>query len=155
MITRRSAWFRPSTKSGRAARPSSSLGRDSRHDGPVDPGLKGKTVVQVRVGYQLVLVLDPTAEVTIETEAWLTPGGPRKAAIRLDPEHQDVAPALALVGATITSAEAAQSGALHLTFSTGVELCVNPHPGYEAWQVSEPSGVLTVCGPGGELAIWR
>jgi hypothetical protein len=91
---------------------------------------RGMQVVQVRVSYQLTLLLATGETATIETEALLT-HGPRQApdAVRvaLVPERQDVA-ALVLFGATVLSSVAFKSGALRLVFDTGHHLTVKPHP---------------------------
>jgi hypothetical protein len=115
-------------------------------------------VIQIRVSYQLTLLLDSGAQVDLETEAVLSNGSlhaPDVVMTRLVPEHQDVVPALALFGATILSSVAFKSGALRLIFHTGTHLNVRPDPQYEAWSARGPGGLCLVCLPGGGLAIWR
>jgi hypothetical protein len=115
-------------------------------------------VIQVRVSYQLTLLLDSGVQLDIETEALLTHGSlsaPDAVPTRLVPERQEVAPALALFGAKIVSAVAFRSGSLRLIFETGSHLNVKPHPRYEAWGAHGPGKLVLVCQPGGGVALWR
>lgn len=59
-----------------------------------------------------------------------------------------------LVGHTIVDARVSEAGALTIGFDDSTRLTVEPDLAYEAWNVSGPVGFLTVCMPGGELAIW-
>jgi uncharacterized protein DUF6188 len=45
-------------------------------------------------------------------------------------------------------------GRLQLTFDNDLHLEVAPHRQWEAWQISSDDGLLIVCTPGGDLAIW-
>jgi Family of unknown function (DUF6188) len=119
-------------------------------------GLEGMRVIQLRVSYELELVLDGDAEVTIEARAVLRRGDlafPEVPAVQLDPERQVVAPALAVFGATVTSSAVLKTGVLDLAFDNGLSLAVNPDAEFEAWQVRKSAGLL-VCTPGGDIAIW-
>ncbi|MEU4404140.1 DUF6188 family protein [Streptosporangium sp. NPDC023963] len=119
---------------------------------------RGIQVVQVRVSYQLTLLLDGDAAVNIETTATLTNGSlsaPDAEPVQLAPERQEVAPALALFGATVVSSVAFKSGALRLVFDTGTHLNVKPDSHYEAWSTCGPDDVRFVCLPGGGLSIFR
>jgi hypothetical protein len=118
---------------------------------------RGMQVLQVRVSYQLTLLLDSGAEVELESEALLTHGplsAPGAEPVRLVPERQEVAPALALFGAEVLSAVVFKSGALRLVFNSGSRLNVKPHPKYEAWGVHGPGKLHLVCQPGGGVAVW-
>jgi hypothetical protein len=119
---------------------------------------RGMQVVQVRVSYQLTLLLDTGVTATIETEALLT-NGPRQApdAVRvvLPPERQDACATRGLFGATILSSVAFKSGTLRLVFDTGHHLTVKPHPQFEAWKATGPGTLCCVCQPGGGLAVRR
>lgn len=113
-------------------------------------------VVQIRVSYQLTLVLDG-AQVDMETEALLTDGpltAPGAVPVRLIPEHQEVAPALSLFGAKILSSVVFKTGALRLVFSTGAHLNVKPHPRYESWGATGPGSLRLIGQPGGGVAVW-
>ncbi|MEU3167273.1 DUF6188 family protein [Streptosporangium sp. NPDC006930] len=119
---------------------------------------RGMRVVQVQVSYQLTLLLDGDAQVTIESTATLTSGSlsaPDAEPVQLAPERQEVAPALALFGATLVSAVAFKSGALRLVFDTGTHLTVKPDSHYEAWNTRGPDDVRFICLPGGGLSIFR
>src|SRR5204862_1657885 len=97
---------------------------------------RGMQVIQIRVSYQLTLLLDQGVQVDIETEALLTKGSlraPDATPTRLVPETQDVVPALALFGATALSTVAFKSGSLRLVFNTGMHLNIKPDERYEAW----------------------
>ncbi|WP_344744083.1 DUF6188 family protein, partial [Streptosporangium vulgare] len=119
---------------------------------------RGMQVVQVWVSYQLTLLLDGDAQVSIASTATLT-GGPLSAPdakpVQLVPERQEVAPALALFGATLVSSVVFKSGALRLVFDTGTHLNVTPDSRYEAWSTCGPDDVRFVCLPGGGLSIFR
>ncbi|MEU3163784.1 DUF6188 family protein [Streptosporangium sp. NPDC006930] len=119
---------------------------------------RGMQVVQVQVSYQLTLLLDGDAAVNMETTATLTSGSlsaPDAEPVQLAPERQEVAPALALFGATVVSSVAFKSGALRLVFDTGTHLNVKPDSHYEAWSTCGPDDVRFVCLPGGGLSIFR
>ncbi|MFJ2034316.1 DUF6188 family protein [Streptosporangium sp. NPDC087985] len=119
---------------------------------------RGMQVIQVQVSYQLTLLLDSGAHVDMEAEAMLSHGplsAPDATMDRLVPERQEVAPALALFGATVLSSVAFKSGALGLVFDIGAHLSVKPDPQYEAWSAHGPGALLLVCLPGGDLAVWR
>lgn len=115
-------------------------------------------VIQVRISYQLTLLLDSGATVDIEQEALLTRGsahGPHSTPVSLVPERQDVAAALDLFGVKILSSVAFKSGHLRLVFDSGHHLSVAPHPQFEAWSVTGPGTLCVVCQPAGGLAVWR
>ncbi|MEU4829910.1 DUF6188 family protein [Streptosporangium sp. NPDC023615] len=119
---------------------------------------RGMQVVQVRVSHQLTLLLDGDAQVDIESTATLTTGpltAPDAEPLQLAPERQEVAPALALFGATIVSSVAFKSGALRLVFDTGTHLNVKPDSRYEAWSTRGPDDLRFVCLPGGGFSISR
>jgi len=116
------------------------------------------TVTQIRVSYQLTLLLDTGATVDIEQEALLTRGSlraPNARPIRLMPDRQDVLAALVLFGRRIVSSVAFKSGHLRLVFDSGHHLNVAPHPEFEAWSANRPGSLQIVCQPAGGLAIWR
>lgn len=118
---------------------------------------RGMQVDQICVSYQLSLVLDGGAEVTVETPALLTVGSfsaPDARAVELVPERQDVAAALHLFGSKVLSSVAFKSGSLRVVFDGGLHLDVSPDPKYEAWALTGPLGLRIVCMPGGGLAVW-
>lgn len=118
---------------------------------------RGMRVDQIRVSYQLMLMLDGGAEITVEALALLTNGSAstrNTQPVELVPERQDVAAALPLFGSRVVSSVAFKSGALRVAFDSGLHLNVEPDPKYEAWGVSGPAGLRLVCMPGGGLAVW-
>lgn len=112
----------------------------------------GMAVSQLRVDHQLTLLLDGDAQITVEQRFSLTLG--QAEPVDLDPDKQDVAPAIALFGACVTEAIAGKNGTLRVAFDNGAVLAVPPDPGYEAWGVTGPGGLRMVATPGGELAVW-
>ena len=65
---------------------------------------RDERVIQVRVSYQLTLLLESGATIDIESEALLTHGplrAPGASSLTLVPERQDVAPALVLFRAKV------------------------------------------------------
>ncbi|MEU8377730.1 DUF6188 family protein [Streptosporangium sp. NPDC048865] len=120
---------------------------------------RGMRVIQVQVSHQLTLLLDGDVQVSIESTATLTRGplsAPADAEpVQLVPERQEVAPALALFGATVVSSVAFTSGALRLVFDTGTHLNVRPDSRYEAWSTCGPEDLRLICLPGGGLSIFR
>jgi hypothetical protein len=118
---------------------------------------RGRRVEQIVVDYRLVLRLDQDAELALESPALLSIGlvdAPRAAAVRIDPETADVAPALALLHTTILSSVAFHSGSLRVVFSSGHHLNVEAGDKYEAWDASGPGSFKCVSLPGGSLAHW-
>jgi hypothetical protein len=58
-----------------------------------------------------------------------------------------------LLNADVTGVGVNELGGLSLTVGR-TELHCAGHPDYEAWNLSGPNGVLVVCAPGGDLAVW-
>lgn len=54
----------------------------------------------------------------------------------------------------MTKSIAEETGTLRLSFANGASVIVEPDEAYEAWTMSGPGGMLVVCMPRGELAIW-
>ncbi|WP_086821842.1 DUF6188 family protein [Allokutzneria sp. NRRL B-24872] len=112
---------------------------------------RGMEVTQVRVDNALTLLLDGGAVIAIEADAELsTPDGP----VRLRPGRQRVAEALALFGAKLTWEIIFKNGELHLGFSNGYHLTVEPDAKHEAWSATGPGELRVVCAPGGEITSW-
>jgi hypothetical protein len=117
-------------------------------------GLTGETVlsvaidhtVQVRLtGGHIVVIESPYACIFGDRNLSLSP-----AADTGDGSH----PVQRLVGRKVESAHADDAGTLRIDFHDGPRLLVRPDRRYEAWNVSGPNGALTVCTPGGRLAVW-
>jgi hypothetical protein len=64
-------------------------------------------------------------------------------------------PIFALYGATVQSALAFKDGKLEVKFWEGAKIKAMPHPDFESWQVTGVRWLRVVCGPGGDLAIWK
>jgi Family of unknown function (DUF6188) len=54
----------------------------------------------------------------------------------------------AVIGFDITG------GRLTIIFDGDLQVAVEPDQRYESWQISSEDGLLIVCTPGGELAVW-
>jgi hypothetical protein len=115
------------------------------------------TVAQVAVDFKFGLVLGDEARVSIASTAKLgwAARGLKPDTVELHPEHQDVAPGLALFNTSVLSAVAFKSGGLRLVFGGGRLLSVAPESTHEAWRVDGPRGLLIACMPGGSLAVRR
>ncbi|MCP3799112.1 DUF6188 family protein [Allokutzneria sp. A3M-2-11 16] len=112
---------------------------------------RGMEVTQIRVDHTLTFVLSGDAVIVVEGEAELsTPDGP----VRLRPERQKVAEALALVGTKLTWEIIFKNGVLHLGFDNGYHLTVEPDARHEAWSATGPGKLRVVCTPGGEITTW-
>ncbi|MEC3979563.1 DUF6188 family protein [Amycolatopsis sp. H20-H5] len=108
---------------------------------------QGMSVTQLKIDHSLTLLLDGGAQIVIEGVAFLD-------GVRLDPDRQDVVPALALFEARVRSAVAAGTGELRVEFEDSRRLTVAPDPRYEAWNVAGPGALRVVCVPGGDLTVW-
>lgn len=102
----------------------------------------GQTIVDVRLDYALVLRTDDGIEIRVETDYALRgPGGTTTVDV--------------LAGRTVQRAVVDGSGALLLSFGSGVTLRAGPDDAYEAWTIAGPRGWKVVCMPGGEIASWQ
>jgi hypothetical protein len=118
---------------------------------------RGMRVTQIRIDQSLTFVLDGRACIVVGCPAMLTHGSARAPGVQpvfLNPGQQDVAPALALFGATVHSRVAFKNGTLRVVCG-GIHLTVRPDPELEAWNTSGPGDLRVVCAPGGGLAVWR
>jgi hypothetical protein len=121
-------------------------------------GLRGLEVTRISVDHRLSLVLGSDVEVVLETAVSLSRGpvrGPKVDVVRLFPERQDVAGALALFGARVLSAVAFKSGSLRLVFDNALHVNCRADAEFEAWQITGPVGWRFVSAPGGDLAVWQ
>jgi hypothetical protein len=119
----------------------------------VDLEIAGQTLTRVGSDHAVSLHTDSGAQIRIEaafeldSEGTATSGAPE--------ELEDAWLALqSLRRQQISSATAAESGALRVTFSGGAELHVPPDDALEAWTFAGAAGDLVVCLPGGGLATW-
>jgi len=74
----------------------------------------------------------------------------------IDPElHRSAAVGLIdLMGVRWSEAAVDSRGELRISFENGRSLVAASVPRYEAWVINGPGGLLVVCMPGGELAVW-
>lgn len=116
--------------------------------------LEGKALTSYTAEFTVGLQLSDQFFVRIESPFTLKlPAG----SVDLSPE-EDPAESFQqlgeLIGCTITESGVASDGTLSITFGNAARFIVGPNNDYEAWTVSGPRGMLVVCTPGGELAIW-
>jgi hypothetical protein len=103
---------------------------------------RGLMVTQVQVDYAFGLVLDDKGAVRVSNTAtlgWVNVGA-KPEIHELNPENQDVASGLVLVGATVLSAVAFKSGGLCIVFDDGHLLKVAPDPQYEPGSLPQCRG---------------
>ena len=113
--------------------------------------LVGRRLEYVRLGHAVVLTFGGGSEVLIETAARLSGPGVR-AVVEPGDHPSDVL--ATLLGAVVTDAWTGRAGTLTICFAGGSELAVEAHADVESWAVAQPGGVLVVCLPGGEVAVW-
>lgn len=115
--------------------------------------LAGQMVVSHRCQGTVVLTMMGGDVVVLEAPFTVTTP---EASRRYEPAVAAETAALAgeLVGQTIESCTVGDAGSLSVTFTSGIRLLVEPDDDFEAWTVSGPAGMLVVCTPGGELAVW-
>lgn len=121
----------------------------------MDLGLSGRTLTSHHVECTVGLQLSDEYFVRIESRFTLTVAGTTTV---LSPEVDPVSafePLSHLVGQVITASEVDDTGSLTVAFDGGNSLLVEPDRNYEAWTVTGPKGMIIVCQPGGELAIWH
>ena len=129
----------------------------TEHDDRWLLNLRDLSITSITVDFSLRLSLGPDWEIGIGVPFDLLQGPGRTESnpgFHLDPDTQDVAPALTLFGAKILSSVAFKSGALRLVFDNGMHLICRSDPSFEAWQIKGPNGWFMVSMPGGELAVW-
>jgi hypothetical protein len=120
--------------------------------------LSGLTVHQIRIGYDLRLVVsdakwldENNAEVVIEGPCLVTEPGGAESRVRLaDP---DSIPSLLRLQSRIIGKVSAEGGTLRAVLDDESALAVPPLDEYEAWRIEGPGDSLVVCMPGGELAF--
>ncbi|TDT97321.1 hypothetical protein EDD99_5442 [Streptomyces sp. 846.5] len=117
--------------------------------------LRGLTVVEIGISFQLSLLLDPEARVVLGCPFALTHyGDDGRQDVSLDPGRQDVTAAIRLFGAKVLSAVAFKTGSMRLVFDNGWHLNSRADPSFEAWDVLGPGGWRIISMPGGKLAVW-
>ncbi|MBY0291552.1 MAG: hypothetical protein K2X52_31120 [Mycobacteriaceae bacterium] len=108
----------------------------------------------------LVLYLDGHNELVISARLRLTlpPVGTYPAEdVLIDPNHveQHERPLLDLAGSVCTEAWCADNGALHLRFSRGHGIDVDPDPDAAAWELFGKRHGYMACLPGGRVRVIR
>ena len=117
-------------------------------------GLRGQSIISIDVDYTVSFNLSGGYEIRIETPFSLhDSGGDLQVSPGTDPELS-TARLDALIGPTIITSVAEDSGTLRLNFANGSRLRVEPDSSFEAWTLAGPNGTKVACMPGGELAVW-
>ncbi|GIM88393.1 hypothetical protein Ato02nite_001860 [Paractinoplanes toevensis] len=113
--------------------------------------LAGRKLEYVRLDSTVVLGLSGGGQVVIETPALLV-GADGPFAVLPGVTSSEVL--ATLLGDTVRTARARDTGELEIGFAGGARLLVGADDDYESWAVIGPDGLLIVCLAGGELAVW-
>jgi hypothetical protein len=114
--------------------------------------LRGATVTRCYVDQYAVGFLADEANVYLEGQFKIVKDGDQIELGASDEPTQYI-PLLALIGQTVSEAEATREGELALVFSDGTQLNASPDPAYEAWNVTV-EGWNLVSLPGGRVATF-
>lgn len=118
---------------------------------PVVPDFAGETIVRIRLGTALEVLLSNDWQLTLGGEWFVTRAGQPPQQVPKSTERLDPPPQLSfLVGARITSIVVAPEGQLALNVD-GAQLSLRPVPSADSWQLHGPNGELVVCGATGEI----
>jgi hypothetical protein len=120
----------------------------------MDLGLPGRILISQTVEFTAALQLSDEYFIRIESPFALVSHDKSVALSPEDGAPEAFEPLGELVGQSITECNVGAAGSLTVTFESGARLVVEPDDSYEAWTVTGPGGMMTVCMPGGELAIW-
>jgi hypothetical protein len=80
--------------------------------------------------------------------------GRREYRLPLEGDPTLLGPALAMMFKTVKTAVAYKEGSLHIIFTDGSSLAVEPDPVVEAWEIHISGRYHMVCLPGGGLTTW-
>lgn len=115
--------------------------------------LGGETLTDLQVEYSARLHFTGGYFVRIETPFVLEVGG-QSAHLTPDTDPPEaLKPLDGLVGQAIADS-LIDRGTLTLNFDDGARIVVRPDDDHESWTVTGPEGLLIVCMPSGELAVW-
>ena len=111
----------------------------------------GQALNQLCVGVgELQLHFDGGLSITFETEVRRGDG----AGVPVSPYAlEGLSLLVPLLNGNVTGAVVNGRGGLSLAIDRSEVHCPS-HPDFEAWNLSGPNGVLVVCTPGGDLAVW-
>jgi hypothetical protein len=115
-------------------------------------GLRGSTVESVAANeYNVVVSFSGGNVLTIEGRTEIVQND-RLAVTLIDDENAAAPDTLrSLCGARVVSGVAYKTGSLRIVFGSGTKLHVPFDTGYEAWQLTGPSGRMWVSLPGGGI----
>ena len=108
-------------------------------------------VTQLRVDYQLSLLLDGGGIIVVESDFELVVED-RLVRVPVGRVPPEVAPALELLGEQVATCRLMESGELVVRFAAGPELRVGAGQQYDSWQVILGSGEQWVSEAGGRIA---
>ena len=114
----------------------------------------GQSVTYCTIDYAFSLHLEGGLNLRIESDFTFT--DPPGSMHEITPESDPVTcgPALSRARATTRSMATTAAGVLEIIFEDEARIVVPPSDDYEAWSLTEKSGVKVVSMPGGELATW-
>ncbi len=118
--------------------------------------INGREVTRCLIDYAFSIeVWSPDDLVSIRIEGpFLLKMQSAERKLSVEKEPMALGSALSVLHKTVESAIAYKDGTLSLKFSNDIRIDVPPDHKYEAWGISSSDGVLLVCMPGGELAVW-
>jgi hypothetical protein len=112
----------------------------------------GQSLVQFRMSFGVQLELGPDHVLTIETPFSVVNKNGSWSGEALTGDA--AAALLPLVFEDVASAAILADGTFSLGFAEGL-VSIAPHPMYESWQVTGPSGMLIVCPPSADyISVW-
>ncbi|WP_141718033.1 DUF6188 family protein [Nocardia altamirensis] len=116
----------------------------------------GQQISKVTSGFTVTMEIGPLAEFELQIEGELSFRTPAGAVLNaLSGSYAEIGSGLeAIVGSTVTRADASEVDGLSLEFDSGAAIHVPVHPKYEAWGLAGVDGSRVICLPGGEFAIW-
>jgi hypothetical protein len=120
-------------------------------------GLAGGHFISCLIGFELQLhILVGSATSVISATKFTLVDSTGSACIDVENDASSAAPLLALIPkATVHSITVSTDGDLRIQFDSGHMCSISPEDNYESWQISGEEGLLMVCMPGGELAIFE
>ena len=120
----------------------------------MDLKMGGIEATAVELDFALRITFAPAARLTVEGPVLFERDGTTQIVVLGEVDRSGETIFEALLGRVIASAVATATGTLTVSFADGARLVVRPDEMYESWQASAPDGVLYICMPGGEVAVF-
>ncbi|MEV6554273.1 DUF6188 family protein [Nocardia sp. NPDC051756] len=118
--------------------------------------LIGQRISEVDAGFTATIRSGSPTEFELQIEGDLTLSTPAGNLFHAaSGSYSDLALELeAIIGSTVTRADASEADGLSLEFDSGLTIHVPVHNKYESWGIVGLDGYRVICLPGGEFAIW-